>query len=172
MNRMVNNILDLGRIEAGTRLRLEKVDVNKLVSQVVDEFVPQAVQKKIKLSNTTEMETPLVIDADLELLHQAVFNIVENAIKFTGIDGKVNVWVDNLNGKCKITIQDSGIGISPIDLPGLFNRNTRGNLHETGQRASKLGLSIVKSIVELHQGEVSVESQLGKGSTFRIEIPI
>ncbi len=172
MNRMVNNILDLGRIEAGTRLRLEKVDVNKLVSQVVDEFVPQAVQKKIKLSNTTEMETPLVIDADLELLHQAVFNIVENAIKFTGIDGKVNVWVENLNGKCKITIQDSGIGISPIDLPGLFNRNTRGNLHETGQRASKLGLSIVKSIVELHQGEVSVESQLGKGSTFRIEIPI
>jgi len=106
------------------------------------------------------------------LLHQAIFNIVENAIKFTGIDGKVNIWVEKESSKCVITIQDTGIGISPIDLPGLFNRAGRGNMREAGQRASKLGLIIVKSIVELHGGEVHVESQLGKGSKFVIEIPI
>lgn len=172
MNRMVNNILDMGRIEAGTRLKLEKVDVGKLITQVVDEFAPQAIQKKIRLSNSTSPDVSSVIDADFELLHQAVFNIVENAIKFTGIDGKVTIWVEPTLDKCVITIQDTGIGISPIDLPGLFNRNARGSMRETGQRASKLGLSIVKSIVELHRGEVFVESQLGKGSTFRIEIPI
>ncbi len=171
LNRMVNNILDLGRIEAGTRLHLEKVDIKNLVTMVVDEFLPQAVQKKILLSNTTMMEDPLIIEADSELLHQAVFNIVENAIKFTGIDGKVCVWIEKLAEKCVIYIQDTGIGISPIDLPGLFNRTGRGNIREAGQRASKLGLIIVKSIVELHGGEIHVESQLGKGSTFRIEIP-
>ncbi len=172
MNRMVNNILDLGRIEAGTRLKLEKVDAGKMIAQVVEEFSPQAFQKKIKLSNTTAPGVSPTIDADSELLHQAVFNIVENAIKFTGIDGKVNVWVETTPDACVFGIQDTGIGISPIDLPGLFDRNNRGSVRETGQRASKLGLSIVKSIVELHRGEVLVESQLGKGSTFRIEIPI
>lgn len=172
LNRMVNNILDLGRIETGVRLRLEKVDVKNLIGTVVDEFLPQAVQKKIILTNKTKMDAPLVIDADSELLHQAVFNIVDNAIKFTGIDGRVDVWVENSAGKCTIFIQDTGIGISPIDLPGIFDRVGRGNIRETGQRASKLGLTIVKSIVELHGGGVHVESQLGKGSIFRIEIPI
>ncbi|GAP20349.1 ATP-binding protein [Leptolinea tardivitalis] len=172
MNRMVNNILDLGRIEAGTRLRLEKVDVKSLIEQVVEEFTPQAVQKKIILTNTTNLDSPMVIEADNELLHQAIFNIVENAIKFTGIDGKVDIKVEKEDGKCVISIHDTGIGISPIDLPGLFNRSGRGNMREAGQRASKLGLTIVKSIVELHGGEVHVESQLGKGSVFRIEIPI
>jgi signal transduction histidine kinase/thiamine transporter ThiT/HAMP domain-containing protein len=172
LNRMVNNILDLGRLETGVRLRLEKVDVKNLIGSVVDEFLPQAVQKKIILTNKTKLDTSLVIDADSELLHQAVFNIIDNAIKFTGIDGRVDVWVENLANKCAIYIQDTGIGISPIDLPGIFDRAGRGNIRETGQRASKLGLTIVKSIVELHGGEVHVESQLGKGSTFRIEIPI
>jgi signal transduction histidine kinase len=172
MNRMVNNILDMGRIEAGTRLRLENVDVNALVAQVVDEFIPQAVQKKILLSNDTiPMVEPLFIEADSELLHQAVFNVIENAIKFTGIDGKVKVWVENTGSQYVINVQDTGIGISPIDLPGLFSRSGHGSIHEAGQRASKLGLTIVKSIVDLHGGKVKVESQLGKGSLFRIEIP-
>jgi signal transduction histidine kinase/uncharacterized membrane protein len=172
MGRMVNNILDLSRVETGSRLHLEKVDALTLIAKVVDEFNPQAAQKKIVLTNMTRLDDPLMIDADSELLHQAIFNIVENAIKFTGIDGKVNIWVEKENSKCLITIQDTGIGISPIDLPGLFNRAGRGNMREAGQRASKLGLIIVKSIVELHGGEVHVESQLGKGSKFTIEIPI
>jgi signal transduction histidine kinase len=172
MGRMVNNILDLSRVETGTRLHLEPVDARTLVSKVVEEFAPQAAQKKIVISNLTRLDEPLLIDVDSELLHQAIFNIVENAIKFTGIDGKVNVWVEKENSKCVIAIQDTGIGISPIDLPGLFNRAGRSNMREAGQRASKLGLIIVKSIVELHGGEVHVESQLGKGSKFSIEIPI
>lgn len=171
LNRMVNNILDLGRIETGTRLRLEKVDVGDLLSSVVEEFLPQAEQRKINLSNTTQLDEPLILEADNELLRQAVFNILDNAIKFTGINGKVKVWVENQASKCVIYIQDSGIGISPIDLPGIFDRTARTNIHEAGQRTSKLGLTIVKSIIELHGGKVLVESQLGKGSTFRIEIP-
>ena len=172
MGRMVNSILDLSRVETATRLHLEPVDARTLVTKVVEEFAPQAAQKKIVITNLTRVDEPLLIDADSELLHQAIFNIVENAIKFTGIDGKVNIWVEKENSKCIITIQDTGIGISPIDLPGLFNRAGRGNVREAGQRASKLGLIIVKSIVELHGGEVHVESQLGKGSKFTIEIPI
>jgi signal transduction histidine kinase/uncharacterized membrane protein len=172
MGRMVNNILDLSRVETGSRLHLEKIDACTLITKVVEEFTPQAAQKKIVLTNMTRLDESLIIDADSELLHQAVFNIVENAIKFTGIDGKVNIWVEKENSRCVITIQDTGIGISPIDLPGLFNRAGRGNMREAGQRASKLGLVIVKSIVELHGGEVRVESQLGKGSKFIIEIPI
>jgi signal transduction histidine kinase len=84
----------------------------------------------------------------------------------------VNVWVEKVGNKCVFNIQDNGIGISPIDLPGLFSKNARNSGRESGQRASKLGLTIVKSIVELHGGKVEVESQLGKGSLFRIEIPI
>lgn len=172
MGRMVNSILDLSRVETATRLHLEPVDARTLVTKVVEEFAPQAAQKKIAITNLTRLDEPLLIDADSELLHQAIFNIVENAIKFTGIDGKVNIWVEKENSKCVIAIQDTGIGISPIDVPGLFNRAGRGNVREAGQRASKLGLIIVKSIVELHGGEVHVESQLGKGSKFTIEIPM
>lgn len=172
MGRMVNNILDLSRVETGSRLHLEKVDARALITKLVEEFTPPAAQKKIVLTNLTRLDEPLMIDADSELLHQAIFNIVENAIKFTGIDGKVNIWVEKENSKCIIAIQDTGIGISPIDLPGIFNKTGRGNMREAGQRASKLGLIIVKSIVELHGGEVHVESQLGKGSKFTIEIPI
>lgn len=172
MGRMVNNILDLSRVETGTRLHLEKVDARLLVTKIVDEFAPQAAQKKIVLTNKTTLDEPLMIDADSELLHQAIINIVDNAIKFTGMDGKVNIWVEKDNSRCIIHIQDTGIGISPIDLPGLFNRAGRSSIREAGQRASKLGLIIVKSIVELHGGEVHVESQLGKGSKFSIEIPI
>lgn len=171
LNRMVNNILDLGRIETGTRLRLEKVDIGDLVNSVVEEFGPRAEQRKINLSNTTQLVEPLILEADNELMRQAVYNILDNAIKFTGINGKVRVWVENQASKCVIFIQDTGIGISPIDLPGIFDRTVRSNIHEAGQRTSKLGLTIVKSIVELHGGKVLVESQLGKGSTFRIEIP-
>ncbi|MEI8131492.1 MAG: ATP-binding protein, partial [Leptolinea sp.] len=173
MNKMVNNILDLGRIENDTRLRMEELQAETLVSQVVNELVPQANQKKIVLSDVTQKtDSALVIAADAELLHQALINVVENAIKFTNIDGKVDVWVEKIGNRCVFNIQDNGIGISPIDLPGLFNKSSRNPIRESVQRASKLGLTIVNSIVELHGGKVEVESQLGKGSLFRIEIPI
>lgn len=173
MNKMVNNILDLGRIETDTRLRMEELQAEALVTQVVNELIPQANQKKIVLSDKSQKtDSPLVIEADSELLHQALFNVVENAIKFTNIEGKVDVWVEKVGSRCVFSVQDSGIGISPIDLPGLFNKSSRNPIRESGQRASKLGLTIVKSIVELHGGKVEVESQLGKGSLFRIEIPI
>jgi signal transduction histidine kinase len=84
----------------------------------------------------------------------------------------VDVRVEKVDTNCIFYVQDSGIGISPIDLPGIFNKCSRNPIRESGQRASKLGLTIVKSIVELHGGKVEVESQLGKGSLFRIEIPI
>lgn len=173
LKKMVNNILDLGRIETETRLFKSGIHPEELVTKVIDEFSLQAQQKKITLSDLTNPENdPIELEADGGLLYQALYNIVENAIKFSNIDGRVDVWVEKLDNMCVFHVKDNGIGISPIDLPGIFAKSSRSSARESGQYSPKMGLAIVKSIIEQHGGNVTVESQLGKGSHFRIEIPI
>ena len=113
-----------------------------------------------------------IINADAALLQQALYNLVENAIKYTPIGGQIKVCLQIREQTILFTIQDTGIGIAPIDQPRLFEKFFRGGQREAHQqRGSGLGLAIVKSIAEKHGGKVWLESQLGKGSTFYMEIP-
>lgn len=173
MTRLVNNLLDLGRIEMGIGLQIEKVPLNEISDEVINSLQMQAVQKDIRLVQETGLAGEnLVVEADRALIQQAMYNLVENAIKYTSVGGQVKVRIDLRPGSALIEVHDTGIGIAPLDLPHLFEKFYRSGRREAyQQRGTGLGLAIVKSIAERHGGRVWVDSQLGKGSIFSIEIP-
>ncbi len=174
MARLVNNLLNLGRIEAGIGLQLEQVSVGEVVERVVSGLQLQAAQKRIHLNYEVPSQAPLVIEADVDLLQQALQNLVENAIKFTKAEGRVSVQVHAQADEVLIQVMDNGSGISPIDMPRLFEKFYRGAHGGAGkgERGAGLGLAIVKSVAERHHGRVWAESQLGKGSTFFLALPL
>jgi signal transduction histidine kinase/HAMP domain-containing protein len=173
MSRLVNNLLDLGRIEAGVGLQLEMIPVHDVIERVVGALQLQAAQKHITLTTEIPKQTIPLIEADQSLLQQALQNLIENAIKYTRNDGKVHVRVLAQPVGMVFQITDTGIGISPMDMPRLFEKFYRGAQQAAKeQRGTGLGLAIVKSIAERHGGRVWAESQLGKGSSFYMAIPI
>lgn len=173
MARLVNNLLDLGRIEAGVGLKLEIVKVSDLVDQVISALQPQAQQKQIQLTQAVAQTAPEVIRADAALLHQALYNLLENAIKYTPLSGQVHVCAEERDGSLVFSVRDSGIGVAPLDQPRVFEKFYRSGRREAYEhRGSGLGLAIVKSIAERHGGKTWLESQLGKGSTFYLQVPV
>lgn len=173
MARLVNNLLDLGRIEAGIGLQLEMVSVYDIVERVVGALQLQATQKRITLNAEIPEQTIPLLEADPALLQQALQNLVDNAIKYTDSGGKVQVRVNASQNRMLFMVSDTGIGISPVDQPRLFEKFYRGAQHSSKQRPGMgLGLAIVRSIAERHGGKAWVESQLGKGSTFFLAIPL
>ncbi|MEN4010919.1 MAG: ATP-binding protein [Bellilinea sp.] len=173
MTHLVNNLLDLGRIEAGISLNLEEIDPAVVVEKILRQHQPQAAQKNIALVFEGSGDGKrMTLIADLALLQQALINLVDNAIKYTRSNGQVTIRLRRGSDRLTFEVHDNGIGIAPLDLPRLFEKFYRSGRREAyEQRGSGLGLAIVRSIVERHQGRVWVESQLGKGSTFFVEIP-
>ena len=172
MSRLVTNLLDLSRIGAGIGLKLEQTTVSEIIEPVVTALSVQAAQKHIQVKVDIPTSLPR-IEADPALMQQAIYNLVDNAIKFNRNEGIVSVSVQTRTDRVVFEIKDSGIGISPMDQARLFDKYY--NSPQPGSRESRstgLGLAIVKSIAERHSGQVWVESQLGKGSTFFLSIPI
>ena len=173
MSRLVGNLLDLGRIEAGVGLQLELVPVRDVLERVVGGLQLQAAQKRIQLSlNVLDQAVPL-LEADQALLQQALQNLVENAIKFNEAGGNVQVGVISHQGRMVFEISDTGIGIANVDQAHIFDkfyRVVQPGGKQTG--GTGLGLAIVKSIAERHGGETWLKSQLGKGSTFYLALPL
>jgi signal transduction histidine kinase len=173
MSRLVNNLLDLGRIEIGVGLNVETVQILDIIERVTGALQLQANQKNISLSVEMPRVMPQLIEADQALLHQAIYNLVENAIKYTPNGGKIVVRLRNDPATMYFDIQDNGIGISPADQARLFEKFYRGKQREAlAQQGTGLGLAIVRSIAERHGGRVWVESEIGKGSTFHLQVPL
>ena len=173
MSDMVTNMLEVERIEEDHGLILEKVSVMDIAKQVVEEMQILALQKQIKLSIETPEANIPEINADKTLLHQALQNLIENGIKYTESGGTVQVSIELKEESILITVKDSGIGIAPIDQQKVFDRFYRVvGFDNNKEKGSGLGLTIVKSIAEKHGGTITVESQLGIGSSFYLSIPI
>jgi signal transduction histidine kinase/HAMP domain-containing protein len=173
MSRLVNNLLDLGRIEFGVGLQVESIPVLDILERVTGGLQMQAKQKNISLGVEIPRDMPHAIEADQGLLHQAVFNLVENAIKYTPEGGEVTIYLQTSPSTLTFAIRDSGIGIQENDLARLFEKFYRGTNREAlAQRGTGLGLAIVKSVAERHGGRVWVESEAGRGSTFFLQIPL
>jgi len=171
MKNLVQNLLDLGRLEEGDPLEFVKISAEHFTQKVVEGMDAHARQKNIQLNVNLPEET-VTFEAELTLLVQALKNLVENGIKFTQMGGTVTLSVEPLDNEILFTVQDNGIGIAPLDQRHLFEKFNRLNPQPgKGDRGSGLGLAIVKSIAERHGGRVWVESQLGKGSSFYLQIP-
>ncbi len=173
MARLVNDLLDLGRIEIGVGLQVENVSPLDIIEKVTGALQLQAMQKNIALNIELAKDLPHAIEADKSLLHQAVYNLVENAIKYTPENQTVTVRAKMQQDQLLFTVTDTGIGILEEDIPHLFEKFYRGKQREArAQHGTGLGLAIVHSIATSHNGKVWVESALGKGSTFYLQIPL
>ena len=173
MSHLVQNLLDLGRIEAEVGLKLDMISAPDIVSEVVDSFKIRASQKKIKLHIIPPNQTIPFISADKALLQQALRNLVDNAINFNQQGGQVWIRYRLENGEIIFEVEDNGIGISPVDQQRLFEKFYRVESREKDkQGGTGLGLAIVKSIAERHGGDAWIKSELGSGSTFYLAIPI
>lgn len=172
MSRLVNDLLDLGRIEVGVGLEVENVPVMDVIERVINPLQHQAEQKNITLNVEIPKDLPNVIEADNALLYQAVYNLVENAIKYTPAGGRVAVSLRLAMDALIFRVADSGIGIPSDEMPRLFEKFYRSSQREArAQQGTGLGLAIVHSIAERHGGRVWVESEVGKGSIFYLQIP-
>ena len=173
MAKLVNNLLDLGRIDFGVGLQVESSPVLDVLERVTGSLQIQAKEKQISLGVEIPKDIPHAIEADQALLHQALYNLVENALKYTPEGGEVTVHLQTSASALTFAVQDSGIGIPKGDMPRLFEKFYRGTNREAlAERGTGLGLAIVKSIAERHGGKVWVESELGQGSIFYLQIPL
>jgi two-component system phosphate regulon sensor histidine kinase PhoR len=171
MSDLVNNLLDPDRLKGGKTLKVEAVQIGSIVKGVLESLRQQAVQKKIELQVNFGPNENKAIDADPALLERALYNLVENAIKYAPVSGNASLVVKADREHVTFQVSDNGNGIAPLDLPHIFDRPP---FEEGGLDSSRTswGLSIVKTIAEQHGGRVWVVSQLGQGSTFFMELPL
>jgi signal transduction histidine kinase len=172
LRRLVESLLDFGRIEAGARpYRQERLDAAALVKRVVEDFRRDAAPAGFAVDmRVNGDETPIA--GDTEALSRAVWNLLDNAVKYSGNSREVGVAVSHVHGSVRIDVIDWGMGIPPEEQSAIFQKFVRGADARDGRIAGTgLGLAMVRHIVAAHRGAVSVQSAPGKGSTFSIELP-
>jgi signal transduction histidine kinase len=170
--RLVNDLLFVARLQAGdVMLEEEDLDLAELVRDGVRAMEPRAAGKEITL--TCEVEAVPLVHVDRGRFLQVLDNLVSNALKFTPEGGEVHVRLGERDGNIRLEVSDSGMGISAADQRRLFERFFRaGNAVEQQVPGTGLGLYICRAIAEAHEGTISVRSELGEGSTFRLELPL
>jgi signal transduction histidine kinase len=170
MNRLISDLLDVSRIEAG-KLTVEKAPIalEKVIAEVRDAHLPLAGEKSQQLAIKVQPSLPLV-PGDHERIVQVLSNLVSNAIKFTPAGGTISIQVQQGRGEIQVRVSDTGPGIASEDLSKVFDRFWQ--VKETAHKGAGLGLAIAKGLVEAHGGRMWVESESGKGSVFTFTLPI
>jgi two-component system NtrC family sensor kinase len=167
---LVNDLLDLGRLEAGFDTRREVVQLASILKYSLDMFDSQVRKKNIKLVNDIGPDL-IPIRANPIRIRQMMDNLIGNAIKYTPDEGLVSVNMFMQDNQIILKVQDTGPGIPPEEQSHVFEKFYRATNAPDGVEGSGLGLAIVKSIVDSHQGRVWVESNMGHGSAFIVILP-
>ncbi len=171
MAHLISNLLDLGKIEAGLGCEFRAVDLREVLLGAKYNLALQAQQKGLFIEVEVPADLPQV-RGDPYRLQQVMANLVGNAIKYTPAGGRIRIRAEKRPNEVQVSVSDTGIGISPADLPCVFEKFFRARDPRAGdEEGSGLGLAIVKSIVTEHGGRVWVESTVGKGSTFYFTLP-
>jgi len=173
-NNLIEDLLDVSRIISGKmRIEKESVDLIRVFGDAIELLRPVAGQKNLSFETQTA-ENSLIINGDATRFQQIIVNLVQNAVKFTPEEGKVNVSLSRNGDFARLTVEDSGIGIAEELLPFIFERFRQAD--SSTKRAFSglgLGLTIVRTLVELHGGTIKAESiGEGQGATFIVEIPL
>jgi signal transduction histidine kinase len=173
LHRLVEGLLDFGRMEAGAlEFNWERVTPSDLVQSVVAEFKAERGDSGDQVEISADTATP-VIRADSEALGRAVWNLLDNAVKYSADRKTVRVNVSQDQRRVAIAVRDEGLGIPVQEHEAIFKKFIRGTSSDgRGTKGTGIGLAMVKHIVEAHGGEVRVESEVGQGSTFTILLPV
>lgn len=167
LTQLVNEILDFRKVQNGKmELRLSDFNLTENMKQWIKLFNTSAQKKHIAIS----MNAPdaVILRADQEKIERICYNLLSNALKYTSEGGEITLTAKEENGRVMISVADNGCGIASDELAYIFNRFYQA---KNSGRGTGIGLAIVKAFTELHHGEVSVKSEIGKGSTFTINIP-
>ncbi|MEM7331719.1 MAG: HAMP domain-containing sensor histidine kinase [Chloroflexota bacterium] len=170
---IVNNILEIEKYQSGSPIVLEceSFDLALLTKTAVESIAAPAMEKRIKLFYD-EVPDPVMVMADFSKIQRVLLNLISNAVKYTPEEGEVTIKTV-ANGRYAIfSVRDTGYGIPEDELPTIFDRYSRVKGHQHIAIGTGLGLAIVKSLVEAHQGEISVTSQVDVGSNFIVKLPL
>jgi signal transduction histidine kinase len=171
--RLVNNLIDITKIDSSNfSLNLLDCNIVEVVESIVTSVVEYAELKNIKIIFDTDIEE-VILACDLDSIERIILNLLSNAIKFTLEDGNIFVNIATINDSVQIKVKDSGIGIPEDEKNMIFERFKQvDNLLTRSNEGSGIGLNLVKSLVEMHDGTIRVNSEYKKGSEFIVEIPI
>ena len=177
LTNLIETLLDFSRIESGKglKLRFEPTRLMEVVEDAVMTFSQQLEERRVALENRLDPDIPLVL-IDRNRLVEVFINLIGNGIKFTPPGGKITIDSRGLTEKrdyLKIVVTDTGVGISPEDLPKVFDRFYQGGRTQTGLiTGTGLGLAITKEIIETHQGYIQAESKSESGASFVFALPV
>ncbi|WP_442920366.1 sensor histidine kinase [Methanococcoides sp.] len=170
---VINDILDLSKIEAGRmELQPKEFDVPSTIEEVNMLLASMAVKKRIDIS-TDLADNTIVIEADKTKFKQVLYNLLSNSLKFTPNNGTVVVSANVKDEMLYVSVKDSGMGIAKEDIGAIFSPFRQlEEMSSKVQQGTGLGLTLVKRFVEMHGGEIWVDSEIGKGSTFTFTMPL
>ncbi|WFA10082.1 ATP-binding protein [Tissierella sp. Yu-01] len=172
LTKLINNIIDYSRIESGDfKLNLINDNIVKVLKEIVESIEEYAFTKGLKINFVSNIDKK-VIAFDPFMLERIILNLISNSIKFTSKGGKIDITLIDNDNYIEISVIDTGIGIDENYLEVIFDkfRQVDSSLTRSAEGFG-IGLPLVKSLVELHKGKITVESTLGKGSTFKVELP-
>jgi signal transduction histidine kinase len=172
MQQLIDDQLDLARIQSGNDLEITHLDLHMILNECVNNHRPQASKKHMTLRYAPP-STNQRIRGDETRIKQIFNNLINNAVKYTPPEGEINIEVENRGSVVRVTIRDTGLGIGPEDQSRVFERFYRVRRPETESiEGTGLGLAIVKKLVEAHSGKIRLESKLGEGTTFFVTLPV
>jgi len=169
LTQLVGELAELSSIESGRQLEMTIVDLRPLIDDTVSRLRSLAERSGLSLSADVPSDLPPA-RADASRIFQVLMNLVHNAIKFTPPGGRITISARPLGDRVVVSVSDTGIGIAPEHLPRIFERFFKADRSRASE-GSGLGLAIAKHIVQAHNGEIWVESEQGKGSTFSFSLP-
>ena len=172
LTHLINNILNFSKMEAGRKeYHFQEFDLSRMITDVLDSYQFHLENNGFKLEKHLPQDR-LLFNGDREALSEAFINLLDNAVKYSEDNKTINIKAGTADGNLFFEVRDYGIGISPEDQKRIFDKFYRvstGLVHD--KKGTGLGLTLVKKIVDAHNGKIIVESQPGKGSTFRIVLP-
>lgn len=170
LSRLVTSMLNLSKIEAGElELKLSEFDISSLLIDSMLSFEQEIEKKNISVEGFENLKTTIV-NADRDMLHQVIFNLVDNAVKFTQNEGVISVFAgENKDGKICVSIQNTGEGVSPEELGKIFERFYKVDKSRSYDvKSAGLGLYLCKTIVEMHGGKIFAESVENEYTRFTV----
>ncbi|MBI3317324.1 MAG: HAMP domain-containing histidine kinase, partial [Candidatus Omnitrophica bacterium] len=174
LHRLLRELLDISKIESGqAKMHRDRTDLRVLTKEEITLFKAHAQEKGIALVMNVETDLNQIF-CDADKIREVMDNLLSNAIKYTPAGGKVKIFARNLENRVELGVEDTGIGIKKEDQQRIFDpfQHIEKNGMAEREESTGLGLTLVKRIVEAHGGEIHVESQEGKGSTFTVYLPL